>query len=103
MSLKNRIENYQPQMIQALEELDNSDSNPYFSKETYMLLSKLARQRNFYCHQCCVEFCYNPYFRDSFEFNESLEKLEKTNQAVKSIQSQTETHRVSILARFKGV
>ncbi|MBQ7351240.1 MAG: hypothetical protein IJW59_00005 [Clostridia bacterium] len=91
------------QVVQALEELDHSDSNPYFSKETYMLLGKLARQRNFYCHQCCVEFCYNPYFRDSFEFNDSLAKLEQTNHSVKSIQAQTEKHRASILARFKGV
>lgn len=91
------------QVVQALEQLDNSDSNPYFSKDTYVLLNKLARQRNYYCHQCCMDFCYNPYFMESYEFNESYEKLKQTNYSVKSIQDQTERHRITILARFQGV
>lgn len=91
------------QIIMALEELDNSDGNPYFSKDTYALLNKLARQRNYYCHQCCMEFCYNPYFRDSPEFNESFEKLLKTNESIKHIQEQTEKHRINILTRYNRI
>ena len=85
------------QIVIALEELDNVGDDPYFSKETYLALHKLARQRNYYCHQCCMEFCYNPYFRDSFEFNDSYDKLVKTNTSVKEIQRQTEIHRKNIL------
>lgn len=91
------------QIILALEELDNSDGNPYFSRETYTLLNKLARQRNFYCHQCCMDFCYNPFFRESVEFHDSLESLERTNATLKSIQAETEKHRKAILEKFNRV
>ena len=91
------------QIVQALEELDNSDSAPYFNRDTYMLLNKLARQRNYYCHQCSVEFCYNPFFRDSIEFKDSLEGLIRTNENIKSVQSQTSSHRESILARYNRI
>ena len=90
------------QIIIALEEFDNRDGSPYFSSETYALLSKLARQRNFYCHQCCMDFCYNPYFRDSVEFKDGLQSLRKTNASLKSIQAQTQKHRESILQIITG-
>ena len=88
------------QLVVALEQLDNSDSSPYFTAETYALLNRLARQRNYYCHQCCMEFCYNPYFRDTMEYKQSLERLEKTNEIIKSIQAQTNKHRELILSRY---
>ena len=91
------------QIIIALEELDNSDGNLYFSRETYMMLHKLARQRNYYCHQCCMDFCYNPYFRASPEFNESLESLLTTNSNLKTIQSETEKHRVNVLTKCNRI
>ena len=91
------------QIVIALEELDNVGDDPYFSRDTYALLHKLARQRNYYCHQCCMEFCYNPYFGESFEFNDSLEKLIQTNSSVKTVQKQTEKHREKILAQYQGV
>ena len=91
------------QVVVALEEFDNSNSIPYFTKETYRLLNKLARQRNYYCHQCGVDFCYDPYFRDSVEFKDSLESLRRTNEIIKSVQTQTSTHRSSVLARYNRV
>ena len=91
------------QVIKALEELDNSDSSPYFSKETYILLNKLARQRNYYCHQCCVDFAYNPDFKNSSEFRESLEKLIDTNNSIKYVQPQIEEHKTNVLNRFNRV
>ena len=91
------------QIIMALEELDNSDGSPYFSADTYVMLNKLARQRNYYCHQCCMDFCYNPYFRESPEFKESLEKLLKTNESLKAIQAETEKHRINILTRYNRI
>lgn len=91
------------QIVQALEQLDHSDSNHYFTKETYILLNKLARQRNYYCHQCCVDFCYDPNFMQSPEFKDSLEKLIKTNETIKSVQAQTEKHRQMVLERYNRI
>lgn len=91
------------QIIVALEELDYSDENPYFSRDTYRLLNKLARQRNYFCHQCCMDFCYNPYFRQSAEFKDSLDSLLRTNQTLKNIQAETEKHREAILTKFNRI
>ena len=91
------------QLVQALEQLDNMDSSPYFTRETYALLNRLARQRNYYCHQCCLDFCYNPQFRESIEYKQSLEKLEKTNDIIKSIQAQTNRHRELILSKYNRI
>lgn len=91
------------QIILALEELDNTHSTPYFTQDTYSLLNKLARQRNYYCHQCSLDFCYDPYFRESIEFKDSLEKLQRTNEIIKSVQAQTSGHRSNILARYNRV
>ena len=89
------------QVVIALEELDySSGQTPYFTRDTYKLLSKLARQRNYYCHQCCIDFCYNPYFKDSSEFQESLQSLIRTNNSIRMVQAETERHRKSILAKY---
>ena len=89
------------QVVIALEDLDySSGQTPYFTRDTYKLLSKLARQRNYYCHQCCIDFCYNPYFKDSTEFKESLESLIRTNNSIRMVQAETERHRKSILAKY---
>jgi len=91
------------QIIIALEELDNRSGDPYFTKDTYMLLNKLARQRNYYCHQCSLDFYYNPFFRDSIEFVDSLEKLERTHEIMESVQEQTSCHRANVLDKFNRV
>ena len=91
------------QLVQALEQLDNMDSSPYFTRETYAILNRIARQRNYYCHKCCLDFCYNPQFRESIEYKQSLEKLEKTNDIIKSIQAQTNRHRELILSRYNRI
>ena len=89
------------QIVIALEELDYStNETPYFTRDTYKLLSKLARQRNYYCHQCCIDFCYNPYFKDSAEFQESLQSLIRTNNSIRMVQAETERHRKSILGKY---
>ena len=89
------------QIVLALEELDfSSGDTPYFTRDTYKLLSKIARQRNFYCHQCCLDFCFNPYFKDSIEFKDSLDSLIKTNNSIRLIQSQTEKYRKAVLDKF---
>ena len=61
------------------------------------------RQRNYYCHQCALDFCYDPYFRESIEFKDSLEQLERTNEIIKSVQAQTSGHRSNVLARYNRV
>lgn len=90
-------------VIKALEEYDNIDSNPYFDEPTYIKLNKLARQRNYYCHQCCMDFAYIPNFENSIEFKDSLGTLMDTNETIKNVQLQIEAHKNYILNKYNRV
>lgn len=91
------------QIINALKKLDNSDGKPYFADNDYKLLSKLAKERNYYCHQCYVDFCYVQNFIYSKQYSESCDKLEKTNGEIQHIQGQTEDIRLKILKQFNRI
>lgn len=41
-----------------LERLDYSDGDPYFTEEEYKQLNKMREQRNYWCHQCYLDFVY---------------------------------------------
>ncbi len=44
--------------INRLRELDNSDGKPDLSNEDYNLLDQIRKIRNYWCHQCYVDFVY---------------------------------------------
>lgn len=90
-------------IIKALEELDNSMDTPYFDQDTYYKLNKLARQRNYYCHQCCMDFAYIPDFEDSIEFKDSLGTLMDTNEEIKNVQAVISAHKNHILSKYNRV
>ena len=45
-------------VLQELRKLDNSDNNPYFSEEDYKLLDEIRTRRNYWSHQCYLDFVY---------------------------------------------
>ncbi len=87
-------------VIFALEKLDNSDGHPFFSENDYRMLKRLAGQRNYYCHQCFVDFCYIRDFIRSEEYAKSCSKLKRTNDDIKKIQEQTENFKLTILNQY---
>jgi len=92
------------QVVKSLEDYDlEYNENQYFDSDTYTLLNKLARQRNYYCHQCCVEFAYAPDFINSVEFKDALKSLTDTNRSLKQIQVQTQKHRVRVLEKYNRI
>ena len=44
--------------LNELESLDNYDGKPYFSAGDYELLNKIKDIRNYYAHECYMEFTY---------------------------------------------
>lgn len=44
--------------LNELEKLDNSDRRPYFSSSDYELLDDIKDIRNYYAHECYMEFAY---------------------------------------------
>jgi len=91
------------QVIKALEVLDNTDGKPNFSKESYKILMKLAKERNYFCHQCFQDFRYIPNFENSKEYAIACEKLVQANAQIRAMHAQTEKFRLAILHRYKRI
>lgn len=41
-----------------LRKLDNSDGNPHLSNTDYDLLNQILEIRNYWCHQCYIDYIY---------------------------------------------
>lgn len=63
-------------MIKKLKDLDYSDGHPDLSKEDYALLEQIREIRNYWCHQCYVDFVYigDDYARER-KFQELARRL----------------------------
>ena len=58
-------------ILNKLKKLDKIDGNPYFSKEEYDLLDEIRTRRNYWCHQCYLDFVYED---NSYEYEILLQK-----------------------------
>ena len=45
-------------VLNKLKRLDNSDGDPYLSDEEYRVLDEIRDRRNYWCHQCYLDFVY---------------------------------------------
>lgn len=57
--------------LRDLEEMDNSDGNPYLSEADYDTLDAIRELRNYWEHQCYLDWVY---CQDSWEKNTNLQK-----------------------------
>lgn len=53
-------------IARELKKLDNSDNIPDFSEEEYTTIDEIREIRNYWCHQCYLDFVYieNNYERE---------------------------------------
>ena len=103
LSLASKNEETKKIIINALQKLDNSDNKPYFSKEDYKILKNLARDRNYYCHQCAIDFGYIQNFINSTEYKKNYSKLQSVNTEIKRMQKLTEDFRFEILKKYNRI
>ena len=45
-------------VLSRLKKLDKSDNDPYLSDSDYELLDKIREMRNYWCHQCYLDYVY---------------------------------------------
>lgn len=91
------------QIIKALQELENGSKNSFFSFADYKLLKSLARERNYFCHQCIIDFGYIKNFLNSNEYKLACDKLKKANCEILPLQKQTEKIRLAILKKLNRI
>ena len=59
-------------VLNKLKKLDNSDDNPYFTEDEYNTLDDMRNQRNYWCHQCYLDWVY---ISDDRNREERLQRL----------------------------
>ncbi len=91
------------QIVKALQELENNNNKAFFSYADYKLLKSLARERNYFCHQCIIDFGYIQNFLTSNEYKLACNKLKKANSEILSLQKQTEKIRLFILKKLNRI
>ena len=89
--------------VRELEKLDNCDGKPFFNKAKYDFLKQIARERNFYCHACCLDFAYKNDIEHSHEFRIGYKKLIATREDLIAVQNSTEEFRILVLKRYRGL
>ncbi len=60
------------EILNKLKKLDYSDGHPYFTEKEYNLLDEIRERRNYWIHQCYLDFVYK---RNEYERNQRLERL----------------------------
>ena len=85
------------QVLCKLQQLDNSDNNPYFSQEDYNLLAEITRIRNHWAHTAYTLFLYEQ--RDSHDdaFSKQHRRLINDCNRLKKLSVTIETVRLSLL------
>ncbi len=90
-------------VVAKLEKLDNSDEDPDFSLDDYMLLKDITKKRNHWCHQCYIEFVYSEKIVYSNEFREQKKLLEGDIKELLILQQETEKIRLEILKKYERI
>ena len=83
-----------------LEELDNSDGNPYLTKDEYQLLREITRVRNWLVHRAYSDFMYPNDDEWARNYNRSLKKLTDFNRRIEQLGNQVERVRLEVLKHY---
>ena len=79
-------------VLSRLRKLDNSDGDPYLSDADYDLLDDIREIRNYWCHQCYIDFVYiqNDYEREN-RFQRLARQLDNEHNRVYKLHQKLET------------
>ena len=87
-------------VLKMLEELDNCDGKPCFSRSDYKFLSEIRNIRNWLVHRAYVDFMYEGRESWESELNKSYTKLKDFNTRMKKLGDFVEQVRIDVLRRY---
>ena len=87
-------------LVKKLKELDNSSGELFISNDDYNFLKQMTEKRNFWCHQCFVEFMYEENFLYSNEYQRLCEKLRRDHDRLSSVCDSVEKVRLKAVREF---
>ena len=88
------------QTVSKLQDLDNSDNNPYLHKKDYELLRQITRIRNHWAHEAYTYFIYESDFENSPDFNKQANRLINDNNRLSKLSDIIEKVRLEVLTEY---
>ena len=88
-------------LVKKLKELDNSDDDQFISNDDYNFLKQMTQKRNYWCHQCYIDFIYEDNFINSPEYNKVCNKLIRDHNRFELVSNNVEKVRLKAVEAFK--
>ncbi len=91
-------------VIKKLKELDYSDGYPDLSKQDYALLEQIREIRNYWCHQCFLDYIYiqDDYQRE-WKFQQVAQRLSEDENHTWDLHEHLEKLRHKMLRRYNRI
>ena len=91
-------------VIKRLKDLDYSDGKPDLSKQDYALLEQIREIRNYWCHQCFLDYVYiiNDHERE-IKFQQIANRLSEDENRTWNLHEHIQRFRNKILKRYNRV
>ena len=90
-------------IIKAFQNLDKEKQFACFSDDSYSLLKEIQEMRNYWCHQCYVDFHYYTNQREKTKaYKKVAERLHFDEEKIFVLQQQLENLRVQIVKKYKS-
>ena len=88
-------------IIKELKELDYSDGSPYLSDKDYELLNQIREIRNYWCHQCYIDYVYiSDDAKRENKFQEIANRLHYDENRTWDLHERMENLRVKSLKKY---
>lgn len=91
-------------IMKELRELDRSDGHPDLSDSDYDLIDQIREIRNYWCHQCYLDFIYIPdVFEREGRFQEIANKLSQDEAQTWDLHKKLEKLRFQKLKEYRRI
>ena len=87
-------------LVKKLKVLDNSSGDQFISNNDYNFLKQMTEKRNFWCHQCFVEFMYKDDCLKSKDYKQICDRLVKDYNRLLSVAKNIENIRLEAIDVF---
>ena len=91
-------------VIKKLKELDYSDGHPDLSKQDYALLEQIREIRNYWCHQCFLDYVYiqDDWQREN-KFHQIAQQLSEDENRTWELHEHLQQLRNKMLKRYNRI
>ena len=91
-------------LIRKLKELDYSDGHPDLSRRDYEVLEQIREIRNYWCHQCFLDYVYIQDDRErEYQFQQGARRLSEDENRTWELSQNLEKSRFKLMERYDRI